>query len=162
MMKIYTLGDEVLEKKASLIADIDKKIVDLSTAMLDAMYEGKGIGLAGPQVGEGLRLFVCHVNDDVARVFINPEIIATSQEVVPYEEGCLSIPGMYADVVRPAAVRVQAWNEKGKPFTLDAEGVLARVIQHEFDHLNGVLFIDHLEEKKRKRMVKLFQKKIAS
>ena len=161
-MKIYTLGDAVLEKKASLVADIDKKIVDLTSAMLETMYEGNGIGLAGPQVGEGLRLFVCHVNNDIARVFINPEIIATSQDVFPYEEGCLSIPGMYADVVRPAALTVQAWNEKGRPFTMDAEGILARVIQHEFDHLNGVLFIDHLEEKKKKRIIKLFQKKIAS
>jgi peptide deformylase len=160
-MKIYTLGDEVLYKKASLVPDIDKKIADLSSAMIETMYEGNGIGLAGPQVGEGLRLFVCHVPDDQARVFINPEIIGTSQEIIPYEEGCLSIPGMYAEVVRPAFLSVQAWDERGKPFTLDADGMLARVIQHEFDHLNGLLFIDHLEEKRKKRIIKLFQKKTA-
>lgn len=160
-MDIYTLGDDVLYKKAVRIPEIDKRIIDLSTAMLETMYRGKGIGLAGPQVGEALRLFVCHVTDDKPRVFINPEIIATSPEQLLYEEGCLSIPGMYADVVRPATVSIQAWDERGKPFTLDADGILARVIQHEFDHLNGVLFIDHLEEKKKKRIIKSFQKKAA-
>lgn len=160
-MKIYTLGDEVLYKKASLVPDIDKKIVDLSTAMIETMYTGNGIGLAGPQVGEGLRLFVCHVPNDRARVFINPEIVGTSHEQIPYEEGCLSIPGMYADVTRPAFVTVQAWDERGKPFTVDADGMLARVIQHELDHLNGVLFIDHLDEKKKKRIIKLFQRNTA-
>ncbi len=160
-MNIFTLGDDVLYRKAVRIPEIDKKIADLSSAMIETMYAGKGIGLAGPQVGEGLRLFVSHVPEDKPRVFINPEIIATSQEQLLYEEGCLSIPGVYADIERSAYVTVQAWDEKGKPFTLDADGVLARVILHEFDHLNGILFIDRLEEKKKKRIIKTFQKKAA-
>jgi len=158
MLKIVTLGDERLTKRASLISDIDKMIVDLAEGMLEAMYTGKGVGLAGPQVGEMKRIFVCHVQDDEPRIFINPEVVETSQELVTYEEGCLSIPGIYADVVRPARVTIQAWNTRSKPFRLDAEGYLARVIQHELDHLNGVLFLDHLSEKKRQRLLKVYLK----
>jgi len=158
MLNIVTLGDDRLIKRASVVPDIDKMIFDLSNAMIETMHEGNGIGLAGPQVGEMKRMFVCHVQGDVPRVFINPEIIQTSQEMVTMEEGCLSIPGVYADVVRPAQISIQAWNEKGRPFRLDAEGVLARVIQHEYDHLNGVLFIDHLSDKKRQRLLKVYNK----
>ena len=159
-MKIHTLGDPVLYKKSVVIPDIDKKIVDLADAMLTTMLEGKGLGLAAPQVGENLRMFVCQVPNDVPRVFINPEIIGTAQEQIPYEEGCLSIPGIYADVTRPFGVSVQAWDTRGKPFTLDADEVLGRVIQHEIDHLNEVLFIDRLEEKKKKRLIKTYNKKV--
>ena len=123
------------------------------------MHAGKGIGLAGPQVGELKRLFVTHVEGDVPRVFINPQIIQTSNEQNVFEEGCLSIPAMYADVERPVAVTVQAWNERGRPFTLDAEDLLARVIQHEFDHLNGILFLDHLDDKKRNRIINLYSRR---
>lgn len=159
MLEIITLGDERLVKRASVVADIDKMIYDLSQAMVEAMHTGNGIGLAGPQVGEMKRLFVCHVQGDIPRVFINPEIVQTSQELVTMEEGCLSIPSIYADVVRPAEISIQAWNEKGRPFRLDADGVLARVIQHEYDHLNGVLFLDHLSDKKRQRLLKVYNKK---
>lgn len=160
-MKIHTLGDEILRKKAIVIPDIDQSITDLADAMIATMLAGDGIGLAAPQIGEGIRMFVCRGGNDEARVFINPEIIGTSQEIVPYEEGCLSIPGIYTDLIRPAGVSVQAWNLRGRPFTLDAEGILARVIQHEFDHLNGVLFIDHLDEKKRSRLIKQYDRKFA-
>jgi len=158
-MEIVTLGDEVLRKHTAVIPDIDRKVVDLAAAMIETMHIGKGIGLAGPQVGELKRLFVTHVEGDVPRVFINPQIIQTAQDQVVYEEGCLSIPGMFADVERPLAVTVQAWNERGRPFTLDAEGLLARVVLHEYDHLKGVLFIDHLDEKKRKRLVTAYERK---
>ena len=159
MLKIVTLGDEVLRKQAALIPDIDRMITELAAGMIDSMHAGKGIGLAGPQVAELKRLFVTHVEGDTPRVFINPQIIQTSQEQNVYEEGCLSIPETFADVERPYAVTIQAWNERGRPFTLDAEGLLARVIQHEFDHLNGVLFIDHLDEKKRARLVSSYERR---
>lgn len=159
MLDIVTLGDDVLRKQASLIPDIDRSISDLAAAMIDSMHIGKGIGLAGPQVGELKRLFVTHVEGDTPRVFINPQIIRTSQELGTYEEGCLSIPGIYSDVVRPLFVGVQAWNERGRPFTLDAEGVLARVILHEYDHLNGILFLDHIDEKKRARLTRVYDRK---
>jgi peptide deformylase len=159
MMKIVTVGDEVLRNRAASIAEVDDSIRHLAETMIETMHEGDGIGLAGPQVGVLKRIFVCHVKGDEPRVFINPEIVETSLEQVPYEEGCLSIPGVYADVIRPEAIKVQAQNERGKLFRLDASGLLSRVIQHEMDHLKGVLFIDHLEERKRRRLMKLYEKR---
>lgn len=162
MLEIVTLGNEVLRKQAALVPDIDHKIVDLANAMIDAMHEGKGIGLAAPQVGVLKRLFVAHVEGDEPRVFINPQILQTSIEEVVYEEGCLSIPGIYADVSRPAEIIVQAWNRHGRPFTIEAKGLLARVVLHENDHLNGVLFLDHIDEKKRNRLVNQYNRKTGS
>lgn len=159
MLDIVTLGDEVLTRQASVIPDIDRSITDLAQAMIDSMHLGRGIGLAGPQVGELKRIFVTHVEGDSPRVFINPQIVQTSNERGSFEEGCLSIPGIYADVVRSSFVTVQAWNERGRPFRVDADGMLARVILHEYDHLNGVLFLDHLDEKKRNRLVRMYQRK---
>ena len=162
MIEVVTLGsdqEEILRKQAVRVADIDERIVRLTSAMIDSLGIHKGIGLAGPQVNEQLRLFVTHAQGDIPRVFINPEIIGTSNELVPYEEGCLSVPGIYADVMRPAEISVQAWNENGKPFTIDADGILARVIQHEYDHLRGKLFIDRVNEKKRERLMKLYGRK---
>ncbi|MEW5818426.1 MAG: peptide deformylase [Spirochaetota bacterium] len=160
MLKILKLGDDLLKKQSVLIPDIDRGIQALVEAMFETMYNGKGIGLAASQVGELKRLFICHVSNDSPRVFINPEIIGTAQGQVLYEEGCLSIPNTYGDVLRPESVTVQAWNAAGKPFTLNTEGMLARVILHEFDHLNGILFIDHLNEKKKLRILKSFTGKI--
>jgi peptide deformylase len=160
MLEIYTVGEDVLRRQSARIGEIDDTIVTLAQDMMETMYQGDGVGLAGPQVGVAKQIFVCHVQDDKPRVFINPQLIATSPEQVSAEEGCLSIPGVYADVVRPAAISVQAWNERGRPFKLDADGVLARVIQHEMDHLRGTLFIDHLEEKKRRRLMKGYEKKV--
>lgn len=162
MVDIVTLGgseEGVLRKKASLLADIDGSVAALAKEMVASLGIHNGIGLAGPQIGYGKRIFVCHVQGDKPRVFINPEIIRTSPETLPFEEGCLSIPGVYADVMRPAEITIQALDEKGKPFTLDADGILARVIQHENDHLNGTLFIDHLNERKRGRLIKIYNKK---
>ena len=159
MLEILTLGSDVLRKKCATIAVFDEKLEDLVVAMIDSMHVGDGIGLAGPQIGVEKRIFVCHVPDDDPRIFINPEIIATSQEIDPYEEGCLSIPGVYSEVMRPRAVTVQAWTLQGRPFKLEAEGLLARVIQHEIDHLKGILFIDHLTEKKRLRILSLYEKR---
>jgi len=160
MLEIKTLGDEVLRKQSAKIPEIDETVQTLARDMLETMYDDDGVGLAGPQVGVTKQIFVCHVQGDRERVFINPQIIATSPEMVSYEEGCLSIPGMYAEVLRPAFITVQAWNERGRPFKLDAEGMLARVIQHEMDHLKGTLFVDHLEEKKRRRLMKGYEKQV--
>ena len=134
MIDVVTVGsayEDILRKQAAMVADIDERIVRLTDEMINSLAFHKGIGLAGPQVNEQLRLFVTHAQGDMPRIFINPEIIMTSSELVPYEEGCLSVPGVYADVMRPAEITIQAWNEKGKPFTLDADGLLARVILHE-------------------------------
>ncbi len=159
MLEIITLGNDILRKPSALVADFDQGIVDFSQALIETLGRQEGIGLAAPQVGQSIRMFVTHVKGDIPRVFINPEIVGTSIELSEYEEGCLSIPGIWADVTRPKKVSIQAWNEKGKMFTLDAEGILARVIQHEYDHLRGVLFIDHLEEKRRARALKFYGSK---
>jgi peptide deformylase len=100
------------------------------------------------------------IADDKPRVFINPQIVSTGLETGPFEEGCLSIPGLWAEVTRPLEISVQAFDLKGKPFRIDADGYLARVIQHEIDHLNGVLFVDRLPEKKRARALDLYMKKM--
>lgn len=159
-MDIVKVPDDVLLQQSALIPDINDEIKQLALNMIESMHEANGIGLAAIQVGLHKRMFVVHIEGDKPRVFINPEIIGTSQEVSSYEEGCLSIPGVYGDVIRPEAVSIQAWNERGRPFTLDADGILARVIQHEYDHLNGRLFIDHLNEKKRTRVMDPYYKKL--
>jgi peptide deformylase len=160
MLDIVTLGDDILRKDAEPITDIDEDLEQLAQNMITAMRIGDGIGLAGPQVGLARQIFVCQVPNDEPRIFINPQLLLTSQEQLPYEEGCLSIPGVFSDVVRPAAVTVQALNTGGKPFRIDAEGILARVIQHEMDHLKGILFIDHIDEIRRARLLKLYHKKV--
>ena len=161
-MDIVTLGDEVLREKAALISDINEEIAELAAKMIEILDTGIGVGLAGPQVGVKKRIFVTKAPGDISRVFINPEIIFTSQEQMKYEEGCLSIPGVYADIERPLAVTVQAWNLKGKHFRIENDDFLARIIQHENDHLNGILFPDRLQEKKRERLLKLYEKKSKS
>jgi peptide deformylase len=168
-MQILTLGDEMLRQKASPVAGLEngkaasrwneQKWSQTAGEMFAALRDGKGVGLAGPQFGLMQRIFVTSTAGDVPRVFINPSIIETSQETAKLEEGCLSIPGVWADVTRPKTVKVQAWNEKGRPFTLEAGGILARVILHEYDHLEGVLFIDRLSELKRKRILDKIAKK---
>jgi peptide deformylase len=157
MLDIVTYGNEILGKKAESVKDIDEEIRDLAKGMLETL-SGKGVGLAGPQVASPLRIFVTDVDDDKPRVFINPEIVLTSQELVTIEEGCLSLPRLYLDVTRPEFVRVQAWNEKGRPFTVETDGLLARVIQHEYDHLDGVLFIDRLKGGKRDRALAQYRR----
>jgi peptide deformylase len=149
----------VLRQKAKPIKDINDELRKTAQEMFEIMYAGKGVGLAGPQIGLLKRIFVTHVEGDKPRVFINPTIIWTSQEQVKCEEGCLSLPGIWADIVRPESIKIQAWNEKGRAFTLEASGMLARVIQHEYDHLEGVLFIDRLDEAKRAKLLPKLEKK---
>ena len=158
MLDIVTLGDERLQKHSIVIPEFDGEIQSLTEQMFETLYAHKGIGLAAVQVGKLIRLFIIHIPNDDPRVFINPEVVETSVEQATYEEGCLSIPEVNADIIRPAHVKVQAWNLKGRPFSLDAEQLLARVIQHELDHLNGVLFIDRLNPKKRERLVRRYEK----
>jgi len=157
MLNIITLGDEQLRKHSIVVPDIDGQVHELIAQMFESLRAYKGVGLAAVQVGNLYRLFITEVAGDKPRVFVNPEIVETSLEQGVFEEGCLSIPGVEADVVRPLRVRVQAWNEKGRPFSLDAEEMLARVVQHEYDHLNGVLFIDRVDPKKRDRLVKQYK-----
>jgi peptide deformylase len=159
MLEIVTLGDERLKKHSIVVPEFNGSLHTLVEQMFETMRAHKGMGLAAVQVGMLVRLFITQLPKDEARVFINPEIVGTSLEQGTYEEGCLSIPGIDADVVRPLQLQVQAWNMKGKPFSTEADGLLARVIQHEIDHLNGVLFIDRLDSKKRERLLKQYERK---
>ena len=142
----------VLRARAKPVEAHDPSIGDLSQRMLAAMYAAPGIGLAAPQVGKGLRMFVMDLQDDDRRtpyVLINPEIISCSKETATREEGCLSIPGQYADVTRPRHVRVRYTDLAGMGQEIEGEGLLSACLQHEIDHLDGVLFVDHISSLKR-------------
>ena len=156
-MRIIIVGNELLRQKSEKIEKIDTELVKTAQNMLSLIHEGKGIGLAGPQVGLLKRFFVVHLEGDIPRIFINPSIIETSRETAKFEEGCLSLPGAWANVVRSKEIVVQAWNERGKPFTIEADGILARVILHEYDHLEGTLFVDRLSESKRNKILAKFE-----
>ena len=157
-MDVVTLGNEVLREKAKPVETFDQALEDTVRQMFVIMREKKGVGLAAPQVGISRRFFVTEAMDDKPRVFINPEIIETSQETVRGEEGCLSIPGVWADVVRPYSIRVQAQDLTGKIFHLNAEGWLARIILHENDHLNGLLFVDRLPPNVKNKVISKYEK----
>lgn len=143
-MKIYKLGEEVLRKKAVPVnpEDINDSLRETFNEMFETMLAADGVGLAAPQIGDSRRYFVIISDDEVRRVFVNPQIISTSSDLCDYDEGCLSLPGFNETIKRPSKVTVQALNEFGKPFTLNADGLLARIIQHEYDHLEGIVYID--------------------
>ena len=147
---IHTLGDQVLRKPAKRISKVDESVRDLARDMLRSMYASRGIGLAAPQVGVHRQLLVIDLEPDneaaAPMVLINPEITSFGAAIDTYEEGCLSIPGVYLDVVRPSVVEVSFRDEHGRPQRIKADGLLARCIQHEMDHLNGVLFVDRVTD----------------
>ena len=149
-LKIYMLGQETLRTPAIRIVKVDDSIRQLAKDMLVTMYSAKGIGLAAPQVGVQKRILVIDLNfedpDVPPNVFINPEIISSSASLDTYEEGCLSIPGVYLNVLRPSSIKLSYRDEMGRPKKMNAEGLMARCIQHEIDHLNGVLFVDKVTD----------------
>jgi peptide deformylase len=158
-LKIELLGAPILRQKAEEIDQIDEELRTLIAGMYDAMYEAEGIGLAGPQVGVARRVVVIDVKDAAHPRFalVNPRIVERGKVKEKEEEGCLSIPGVSALVERPATVTVEAVDEHGQPLRIEAEGLLARCIQHEVDHLEGILFIDHLSPLKRSMLVKKYK-----
>lgn len=161
-MRICKLGEEVLRQKCESVKpeEINDEMRALFNEMFETMISANGVGLAAPQVGIAKRFFVVISDDDVRRVFINPEITKTSAEVGEYEEGCLSIPGVYENIVRPKKVSISALNEFGKRFVIeDADGLLARVIQHENDHLDGVLYIDRGDPSFKDDTIEKFKKR---
>lgn len=162
-MRITKLGEEILRKVAEPIKaeEINDDFRAFIEEMFEAMKDADGVGLAGPQAGISKRVFVAMADDNVKRVFINPQIIYTSAELCDYEEGCLSIPQVYESIRRPKKVTVQALDENGRPFTLEADGLLARIIQHENDHLDGKLFIDRGDPEFAKATEEQFAKKAA-
>ena len=149
-LPIHTLGSRELRTSAKRISKVDEGIRDLARDMLRSMYSAQGIGLAAPQVGIHKQLLVIDLDIEEAAtpplVLINPEITAFGSSLNTYEEGCLSIPKVYLNVVRPSIVEVSYRDELGRPRRLKADGLLARCIQHEMDHLNGVLFVDRVTD----------------
>ncbi|WP_421658441.1 peptide deformylase [Leptothermofonsia sp. ETS-13] len=150
-LEIHHLGDRVLRQSAKRVAKVDGEIKQLIREMLQTMYSSDGIGLAAPQVAVHKQLIVVDVQPDEAAapplILINPVITRVSSDVSVTQEGCLSIPNVYLDVKRPAAIEVSYKDENGRPQKLSASGLLACCIQHEVDHLNGVLFVDRVENR---------------
>lgn len=162
MRDIITLPDPRLRLKSETVDKIDDSLRALMDDMLQTMYEAPGVGLAAIQVAVPKRVVVidvaCEEEEPNPICLVNPEIVWTSEESNIHEEGCLSIPDFYGEVERPALCRVAYMDETGKQHEMDCEGLLATVVQHEVDHTNGVLFIDHLSKLKRDRIVKKFAK----
>ena len=142
----------VLHQQASEVAVIDRDVAALADTLLSLMHAANGIGLAAPQVGLAHRMFVMCAPGDIERVMINPQIVAQSEQEVVLEEGCLSIPGIFADVRRPQQVTITGYDQRGASFELTADGMQARVALHEIDHLNGVLFWDRVPRHIRRRL----------
>jgi peptide deformylase len=160
--KIHILPDPVLRERAAEIIDADEKVKALAQDMIDTMYAAAGIGLAGPQIGVLQRIVVMDLaredEDPQPVVLLNPEITEESDELSSYEEGCLSIPDYYEEVTRPAKIKFRYMDLDGNTHERDADGLLATCVQHEIDHLNGVLFIDYLSKLKREMVVRKFTK----
>ncbi|MEM7620525.1 MAG: peptide deformylase, partial [Pseudomonadota bacterium] len=159
---IITLPDPILRSKSTPVERVDNELLQLVDDMLETMYAAPGIGLAAIQVAVPKRLLVVDISrDEDARtpiVMMNPEILSFGDQPRSHEEGCLSIPDMYAELERPATIEVSYIDREEKKQRITAEGLLSTVIQHEMDHLDGILFIDHLSRLKRDRLVKKFMK----
>ena len=155
---ILTAPDPRLKKKSKPVASVDAGVRQLMDDMLETMYAAPGIGLAAPQVGELRRVIVLDIDREEVKtgpiVMANPEIIEASDEDAIYEEGCLSVPEHYSDVVRPARVTVRYLDRDGATREMACEGLLATCVQHEIDHLDGILFIDHISSLKRNMILR--------
>jgi len=162
MRDILIIPDKRLRLVSEPVKKIDKEVRTLVEDMFETMYEAPGIGLAAIQIGVPRRIVTMDLakkdEDKEQRVFINPEIVWSSDEHNVHEEGCLSIPEFYEEVERPAQVRVKYLDLDGKEQEIEAGGLLATCLQHEIDHINGVLFIDHISKLKRDRITKKFTK----
>ncbi|UDL95942.1 MULTISPECIES: peptide deformylase [Lichenihabitans] len=162
VLPVVTLPDSKLRQPSALVTTVDASVRALLDDMIETMYDAPGIGLAAVQIGVMQRLVVIDTaKEDEPRqplFLVNPEITWRSEETSSYEEGCLSIPDDYYEVTRPERVRVTSLDRNGEPQHIEADGILATVLQHEIDHLDGVLFIDHISKLKRDRVIKKFEK----
>ena len=164
-LRVTKFGESILRVEGVAVEKFDRDLANLAAAMIETMHANEGVGLAAQQIGRDLMLFVVDLRSDeravdmnfsmdgkelpmelwMPLVVVNPSVRATSHRQISYEEGCLSFPGIFGNVDRPAAVEVDFQDVRGHPRRLQCDGILARVIQHEFDHLNGILFIDRME-----------------
>ncbi|HLI02555.1 MAG TPA: peptide deformylase [Acidimicrobiales bacterium] len=147
-------GDPVLTQRASEIQDIDGKVAALAEGMLGTMHEARGLGLAAPQVGVQRRLFIYQMGEDAEPItVVNPSIVETDGEW-EYEEGCLSLPGLYFPIVRPKQVHMVGWDLDGNELSIEADEVEARCLQHELDHLDGRLLLERLDKGQRRKALR--------
>lgn len=162
LLPIIIAPDARLKVTCDPVENVDAHIVTLLDDMLDTMYAAPGLGLAAPQVDVQKRLLVVDVSRDPdnrdPKFLINPELLEASEELFKYEEGCLSLPEHYAEVERPAKIKVRYLDRDGKAREMEAEDILATVIQHEMDHLDGVLFVDHISSLKRSLIIRKLRK----
>jgi peptide deformylase len=161
-LSILIAPNQFLKTRARPVRPADADLVrDLIPRMFATMYRAPGIGLAAPQISQGLRLIVIDLMPNEKKQpfsLINPEIVAVSEELATREEGCLSLPGQYADITRPARVKIRYLDETGAKHEMDGDGLLAACLQHEIDHLDGVLFVDHLSALKRNMIMRRLAK----
>ncbi len=155
--KLVYYGNETLKSVANEVRDVNDKVIKIIDSMYNIMYKERGIGLAAPQIDIDKRIIVIDV-ENYHGALINPIIKESSDKKEPYEEGCLSLPGIVSDIVRPSEVLVSGITPEGNEIELEADGLFARVLQHEIDHLNGMVFIDHLEDFERKELRFLLKK----
>ena len=159
---VITLPDAKLRLRSAPVDHVDDSVRTLLDDMLETMYDAPGIGLAAVQIGVMKRLVVLDTakqdQTPTPMVLVNPEMLWRSDETSTYEEGCLSIPDEYYEVVRPERIRVRFLDRDGNPQEIEADGILATVIQHEIDHLDGLLFVDHISKLKRDRVIRKFEK----
>src|SRR5665648_1761 len=158
ILEIKEYGDPILREKALLVEEITSDILNLIKDMAESMYASSGVGLAAPQVGVSKRIITIDEDEEKLLVLLNPEIIKSEGEAVD-EEGCLSLPGVYSEVQRSSKVTVKALNENGDPIEITKEGLTARALQHEIDHLNGILFIDKIGRMERQILLNKLKKK---
>ena len=162
ILKIIEVPNPLLKRKSEPISEITEDVLTTLDDMLETMYQAPGVGLAAPQVGILKRMLVIDISGkDEPRnpmYVINPEIVEKSDEMQECEEGCLSIPNQYAKVIRPAQIKVKYLERSGKEVILEASGFLAVVLQHEIDHLDGILYIDHISSLKRKMLLRRIEK----
>ena len=158
--EIRLLGDPVLREKAQPVPEVNEELRALVADMFETMYAAEGVGLAAPQIGLGIRVVVIDPQDEETKPFaiFNPEVVSHGTTTEKNEEGCLSIPGVRDVVERYSTVAVEAVDIEGKPIRIEADGFLARILQHEVDHLNGVLFLDHLSPIKRRMALSKWRK----
>lgn len=153
VLRVRTFGDPVLRAAARPVEDFDATVAKLAEDMLETMYEAHGVGLAGPQVGVSKRLFVFDDGETGPSALVNPEL-SDAQGEQDGEEGCLSLPGIYFDLRRFMSITAEGFDVHGQPLRMEAEGLLARIFQHEVDHLNGKLFIDRLPPEQRREAMR--------
>ncbi len=160
---ICTLGDKQLEKVAEPVTQFDEALQELLLDMQETMHADSGVGIAAPQVGVSKQIFIAAPPGENPLVCINPSILETSQETSLFEEGCLSVPGVFAEIERPTEVTFHYQDVKGRSHTIRATGYLARIMQHEYDHLQGKLFVDKIQNPKvYQRVMKKYKKRRGS